>query len=99
MARPEKIELDVPVTAGNAGRAEQVFRFRDKTVHVYGQFDGSVQLEGKLADDEYAAIGQPITTAGLYAIPFAIEFLRIRTVNLASGTPGAVFAGFDYRAL
>jgi hypothetical protein len=99
MARPEKIALEVPAAAaGGAGRAEHVFRFRDKTVQVTGQFQATLQLEGKLADDEYAPLGPPITAPGLYAIPFTIEFLRVRTVNVTSGAPAAVFGGLDFRA-
>jgi hypothetical protein len=99
MARPEKITLEVPATPGSAGQAEHVFRFRDKTVQIVGEFTGSLQIEGKLADDEYAPIGSPVTAAGLFALPYTVEFLRIRTLTLSSGTPTAVFGGFDYRAL
>lgn len=100
MARPEKFALDVPAAPGQAGRGEHVFRFRDKTVQIFGgAFTATLQLEGKIADDEYAPIGAPITASGLYRVEEAVEFLRVHTVALSSGAPKAAFAGFDYRAM
>jgi hypothetical protein len=91
--------MEVPATPG-AGRGEVVFRYRDKTVQVFGgAFTGTLQLEGKIAADEYAPIGPPITAPGLFLVAEAVESLRIRTVALSAGTPQAIFAGFDYRAM
>jgi hypothetical protein len=47
MARPEKLRLEVK-QAVDAGRAENVFRFRDKTIQVHGAFVGTLQLEGSV---------------------------------------------------
>lgn len=100
MARPEKLEMEVPTAPDSAGRGEVVFRYRDKTVQIFGgAFTGTLQLEGKIATDEYAPIGPPITAPGLYRVAEAVELLRIRTVTLSAGAPKAIFAGFDYRAM
>lgn len=98
MARPEKIELEVPVAAG-VGRAANVFRFRDKTVQVAGVFEGSLEFEGSIGGDDYAVIGAALTGPALVAVPLTVEFVRVRVMTLASGTPRAVLAGFDYRAV
>jgi hypothetical protein len=97
MARPEKIPLDVPAAVG-VGQASNVFRFRDKTVHVIGPFVGSLQLEGSIDGSDYEPIGAAVTAPGLVPVPFTVEFLRVRVTALTSGTPKAVAAGFDYRA-
>ena len=97
MARPESIALEVPKAPG-VGHAAQVFRFLEKTVQVGGTFAGSLQLEGSIGGEEYAAIGAPITTPALVPVPLTVEFLRVRLLALASGAPTATFAGFDYRA-
>ena len=98
MARPEKITLEVPTAAG-VGKAENLFRFRDKTVQFGGIFVATLQLEGSLDGNEYAAIGTPVTAPGLVAVPVTVEFLRVRVVAFASGTPKATAAGFDFRAM
>jgi len=98
MARPERIPLEAPLGAG-VGRAVNVFRFRDKTVQVTGLFAGSVQLEGSLDGIDYAAIGAPVTAPSLLAVPFTIEFLRVRVTALTSGAIKVTAAGFDFRAM
>lgn len=98
MARPEKITLEVLTSAG-AGKAANVFRFRDKTVQFLGTFNAHLQLEGSIDGSEYAPIGAQVNGPGLVQVAEAVEFLRVRTVSFNSGTPQAVFAGFDFRAV
>ncbi len=97
MARPEKLRLEVK-QAVDAGRAENVFRFRDKTVQVHGTFVATLQLEGSIDGSEYFAVGAPVSAAGAIRVPETLEFLRVRTTAYTSGEPKAAFAGFDERA-
>jgi hypothetical protein len=68
-------------------------------VQVSGLFVGSLQLEGSLDGIDYAAIGGPVTAPGLVAVPFTIEFLRVRVTALTSGAMKVIAAGFDFRAM
>ena len=97
MARPERMTLEVPGSVGT-GKAENVFRMRDKTVQISGAFVGSLQLEGSIDGDDFEPIGAPLTGPGLVLVPMAVGFLRIRTLELTSGAPKAIASGFDYRA-
>jgi hypothetical protein len=97
MARPERLTLEVLGSAG-AGKAENVFRLRDKTVQISGVFVGSLQLEGSIDGDDFAPIGAPVTGPGFVLVPMAVGFLRIHTLELTSGAPKATASGFDYRA-
>lgn len=97
MSRPEKLRLEVK-QATDAGRAENVFRFRDKTVQVHGTFVATLQLEGSIDGSEYFPLGAPVSAAGVLRVPETVEFLRVRTTAYTSGQPQAVFAGFDERA-
>ncbi|MBI5549510.1 MAG: hypothetical protein HY901_36955 [Deltaproteobacteria bacterium] len=97
MARPEKFALKVPAAVG-VGAPSVVFRFRSKTVQVFGTFVATLQLEGTLAGDEYFPIGPAVTAPGAIEVPETIEFLRVRVTAFTSGEPKAVFAGFDERA-
>jgi hypothetical protein len=98
VARPEKIVFEVPAAVG-VGPAANVLRFRDKTVQVTGPFEGSLELEGSIGGDNYQTLGAAITAPGLVAVPYTLEFLRVRVTALTSGTPKVVAAGFDYRAM
>ncbi|HET9621191.1 MAG TPA: hypothetical protein VFP84_07485 [Kofleriaceae bacterium] len=98
MARPERIPLEVPAGVG-VGTSTNVFRFRDKTVLVAGPFAGELLLEGSIDGEDFAPIGAPVTAPGFFLLPVTIAFLRVAVTQLASGTPRAVFAGFDYRAV
>jgi len=98
MARPEKVILEV-LTAVGAGKAENVFRFRDKTVQFGGTFAATLQLEGSIDGNEYVPVGSPVTAPGLVPVPYTVEFLRVRVTAFTSGTPAASVAGFDFRAL
>jgi hypothetical protein len=98
MARPERLWLEVPGSAA-AGKAENVFRLRDKTVQISGVFVGSVQLEGSIDGDDFEPIGAPLTGPGFVLVPMAVGFLRIHTIELTSGAPKAMAAGFDFRAV
>lgn len=98
MARPERLTLEVPGSAGT-GKAESVFRLRDKTVQISGAFVGSLQLEGSIDGDDFEPIGAPVTRPGFVLVPMAVGFLRIHTLELTSGAPKATTAGFDFRAL
>lgn len=98
MARPEKIRLEVKQEIG-VGRAENVFRFRDKYVQVHGTFVGTVQVEGTIDGSEYFAIGSPTTAPAVVPVPETVEFLRVRTTAFTSGEPKATLGGFDERAM
>ncbi len=98
MARPEKIELEVKQSV-DAGRAENVFRFRDKTVQVHGTFVATVQLEASIDGSDYFPVGAALTAPGAVLVPQTVEFLRVRTTAYTSGEPKAVLAGFDERAV
>jgi hypothetical protein len=97
MARPERLILEVPGSAGT-GKAENVFQLRDKTVQVSGVFVGSLQLEGSIDGDSFDSIGAPLTGPGFVQVPMTVGFLRIHTLELTSGAPKAAAAGFDFRA-
>jgi hypothetical protein len=98
MARPERMPLEVPAKAG-IGKAENVFRFRDKTVQISGPFTGSLQLEGSIDGEDFEPIGAPMTGPGFVLVPMAVAFLRVHTLELTSGAPKAFASGFDFRAV
>lgn len=98
MARPERIRLAVPTSAG-VGAAANVFRFRDKYVQVHGTFAATLQLEGSIDGDEYFPVGTPQASAGVLAVPETLQFLRVRVTAFTSGEPKATLAGFDERAV
>jgi hypothetical protein len=98
MARPERLVLEVPTSAGT-GKPENVARLRDKTVQISGAFAGSLQLEGSIGEEDFEPIGAPLTAPGFVLVPMAVTFLRIRTLELSSGAPKAMVAGFDFRAV
>jgi len=98
MARPEKIRLEVKSQVG-AGRAEQVFRFRDKYIQVHGTFVATLQLEATIDGSDYFAVAAPMSVPGVIPIPETVEFVRVRTSAYTSGEPKAVLGGFDERAV
>ncbi|MBI3184632.1 MAG: hypothetical protein HYZ28_21050 [Myxococcales bacterium] len=98
MARPEKVRLEVK-QAVEAGRAEQVFRFRDKYVQIHGTFVATVQVEGSIDGSDYFAVGAAQSAPGVVPVPETLEFVRVRTAAYTSGDPKAVLAGFDERAV
>lgn len=97
MARPEKVRLEVK-QAADVGKAEQVFRFRDKYVQIHGTFNARVQVEASIDGSDFFSVGSPMNSPGVVPVPETVEFVRIRTVNYTSGEPRAVLAGFDERA-
>lgn len=98
MARPEKIQMEVLAAIG-AGRADNVFRFRDKFVQVHGTFSATLQLEASIDGSAYFSVGAALSSPGVVAFPETAEFARIRTTAFTSGTPMATLAGFDERAM
>jgi hypothetical protein len=98
MARPEKMRLEVKAEVA-AGKAEQVFRFRDKFVQVHGTFVASLQVEATIDGSDYFAIGGAISVPSVVPVPETVEFVRVRTAAYTSGEPKAVLAGFDERAV
>lgn len=98
MARPEKIRLEVKAEVA-AGKAEQVFRFRDKYVQVHGTFVASLQLEASIDGSDYFPVGTVQSAPGVVPVPETVEFVRVRTTAFTSGEPKAVLAGFDERAM
>lgn len=97
MARPEKVRLEVK-QAAEAGRAENVFRFRDKYVQVHGTFVATLQVEATIDGSDYFAVGGPQSAPAVVPVPETAEFVRVRTTAFTSGDPKAVLAGFDERA-
>jgi len=97
MARPEKLRLEVKTAVG-VGRAENVFRFRDKYVQAHGTFVATVQVEGTIDGSDYFAVGGPVSAPAVVPVPETVEFVRVRTVAFTSGEPKAVLGGFDERA-
>lgn len=98
MARPEKVPLEVK-QAVEVGRAENVFRFRDKYVQVHGTFVATLQVEATIDGSEYFSVGGPQAAPGVVPVPETVEFLRVRTTAFTSGDPKAVLGGFDERAV
>jgi hypothetical protein len=98
MARPEKIRLDVKQEVGE-GRAEQVFRFRDKYIQVHGTFVATLQIEATTDGSDYFPVGPAQSAPGVVPLPETVEFVRVRTTAYTSGEPKAVLAGFDERAV
>lgn len=96
MARPEKVRLEVKQEAG-IGKAEHVFRLRDKYVQVHGTFVATLQLEATIEGD-YFPVGQPVSEPGVVPVPETVEFVRVRTTADTSGEPKAILSGFDERA-
>jgi len=98
MARPEKIRLEVKSEVA-AGKAEQVFRFRDKFVQVHGTFVANLQVEATIDGSDYFPVGPAVSTPGVVPLPETVEFVRVRTAAYTSGEPKAVLGGFDERAM
>ena len=98
MARPEKIRLEVKSEIG-VGKAEQVFRFRDKFVQVHGTFVATLQVEATLDGSDYFPVGAAQSAPGVVPLPETVEFVRVRTAAYTSGEPKAVLGGFDERAM
>lgn len=98
MARPERVQLAAPTSAG-AGASANVFRFRDKYVQLHGTFVATLQLEASIDGDTYFPVGAPQSAPGVVAVPETVEFLRVRVAAFTSGEPKATLAGFDERAV
>ena len=98
MARPEKVRLEVK-QAVDVGKAEQVFRFRDKHVQVHGTFVATLQVEASIDGSDYFNVGAAVATPGVVPVPETVEFVRVRTTAYVSGEPKAVLGGFDERAV
>jgi hypothetical protein len=98
MARPEKVRLEVK-QAVDVGRAEQVFRFRDKYVQFHGTFVATLQVEATIDGSDYFPVGGPRSTPGMVPLSETVEFVRVRTTAYTSGEPKAVLGGFDERAV
>lgn len=98
MARPEKIRLEVKQQVG-VGKAEQVFRFRDKYIQVHGTFVAALQIEATIDGSDYFAVGPAQSAPGVVSLPETVEFVRVRTTAYTSGEPKAVLGGFDERAV
>ena len=98
MARPEKVRLEVK-QAVDVGKAEVVFRFRDKYVQVHGTFVATLQVEASIDGSDYFDVGAPVAAPGVVAVPETVEFVRVRTTAYTDGEPKAVLGGFDERAV
>jgi hypothetical protein len=98
MARPEKVRFEVKQEIG-VGRAENVFRFRDKYVQVHGTFVATLQVEATIDGSDYFPVGTPMSSPGVVPVPETAEFVRVRTAAYTSGEPKAVLGGFDERAM
>lgn len=87
------------------GDALSVSLYEGGTVQVYGTFSATLQLQGKIApSSDWVNIGSSLTAPGLITLsdangsPYALTNIRIRTTAYTSGTPQAVFAGFNSRS-
>jgi hypothetical protein len=80
------------------GLAAPIFRFRFKTVQIFGEFVANLQLEGAIAEGEFLSVSSVITQPGFVQIDPTIEMLRVRVLNYTSGEPRAILAGFDARS-
>ncbi len=98
MARPEIITLDVP-TANGVGQFVDVFKFSGKTVQFKGTFSASLSLEGSLDGSNFLDLNISESSPVIVSIPETIKFLRVRVSSYSSGTPEALFSGFDERAV
>lgn len=98
MARPEKVRFEVKAEVG-VGKAEQVFRFRDKYIQIHGTFVASLQVEATIDGSDYFPVGAAQSAPGVVPLPETVEFVRVRTAAYTSGEPKAVLGGFDERAV
>lgn len=88
MARPEKVRLEVKQAVG-VGRAEHVFRFRDKYVQVHGTFVAAVQVDATIDGSDYFPVGVALSTPGVVPVPETVELVRVRATAYVSGEPKA----------
>lgn len=87
------------------GDALNVSLYAGGTVQIHGTFSATLQVQGKIAPaSEWTNIGSALTAPGLVTLsdangsPYALTNIRVRTTAYTSGTPQAVFAGFNSRS-
>ena len=65
----------------------------NKTVHVFGTFAATLQVQYTVGDDtEPINLGAALTTAGYVQVPMVVKKVRISTTAYTSGTPKAVLS-------
>lgn len=92
-------------TAVADGDALTIPLYSGGTVQVHGTFSATLQVQGKIApSSDWVNIGSSLTAPGLVTLsdgngcPYCLTNIRIRTTAYTSGTPQAVFAGFNSRS-
>jgi hypothetical protein len=66
-------------------------------VQVYGTFTASLRLQVKLPGGDWQDVGSAITAPGIYEVAETCSDLRVNTTAYTSGTPQAIFGGFNER--
>lgn len=97
--RNERFTLETMASVAT-GTAQRFDDYLYGAVHIKGTFVASVDIEISLDGTNYVKYGSSITTPTLVALPnHAIYSVRTRTTAFTSGTPSAVLAGMNARAL
>jgi hypothetical protein len=96
--------MDVQAAVAD-GTALSIPLYSGGTVQVHGTFSATLQVQGKIAPaSDWVNIGGALTAPGLVNLadsngsPYALTNIRVRTTAYTSGTPQAVFAGFNSRS-
>lgn len=97
MARLADIEI---LAEDGAGEPVNTLHMTDLTLQVVGTFDATLQPELSLDRETWVALGDPITTAGVYQLTsrtagpaLTLAYLRISTSDYVSGEPTGILAG------
>jgi hypothetical protein len=65
----------------------------NKTVHVFGTFTATLQVQYTVGDDaEPINLGAALTTPGYVQVPMVVKKVRINTTAYTSGTPKAALS-------
>jgi len=65
----------------------------NKTVHVFGTFVASLQVQYTVGDDTEAInLGAALTAPGYLQVPMVVKKVRINTTAYTSGTPKAALS-------
>lgn len=92
------------VAAPGDGTAQPVAAYQGGTVQVFGTFTATLQVQAKLDGGDWVNVGSALTAPGFVTIadtngcPLSVAFIRVRTTAYTSGTPSAIFAGFNSRS-
>lgn len=92
MPSSEHVELAVPSAPGN-GIHRKVGTVFDKTVQVSGAFAGSIVLQGRIADGDFADLGAAITAPGFVQVVQAVNDMRVVTTAMTGPPPRVLVLG------